>query len=143
MPCRLSKTTLLFVKNYLLNRVSYVFSSRKLSFLNEKAIFPQRESIANSTKNMAFLRKKGRFSLHKKRLACVTASTAMIYGCTRLIDVFKSDGNKFLSAPILRRQRFSKCKRLGRYCCHSVNHAHPKRTQSQSLPPMPCADLTP
>ena len=59
MPCRLSKTTLLFVKNYLLNRVSYAFSSRKLSFLNEKAIFSQRESIADSTKNMAFLNKKG------------------------------------------------------------------------------------
>ena len=143
MPCRLSKTVLLFVKNYLLNRVSYAFSSKKLSFLNEKAIFPQRESIADSTKNMAFLRKKGRFSLHKKRLACITASTVMIYGCTRQIGVFKSDGKKFLAAPVLRRQRFSKCKRLGRYSRHSVNHAHPRRTQSWPLQPMPRADLTP
>ena len=113
MPCRLSKTTLLFVKNYLLNIVSYAFSSRKLSFLNEKAIFSQRESIADSTKNMAFLRKKGRFSLHKKRLACITASTAMIYGCTRQIGVFKSDGKKILAAPFLQRQRFSMCKQFG------------------------------
>ena len=143
MPCRLSKTVLLFVKNYLLNRVSYAFSSKKLSFLNEKAIFPQRENIADSTKNMAFLRKKGRFSLHKKRLACITASTVMIYGCTRQIGVFKSDGKKFLAAPVLRRQRFSKCKRLGRYSRHSVNHAHPRRTQSWPLQPMPRADLTP
>ena len=124
MPCRLSKTTLLFVKNYLLNRVSYAFSSKKLSFLNEKAIFPQRESIADSTKNMAFLRKKGRFSLHKKRLACITASTAMIYGCTRQIGVFKSIGKKFQAAPVLQRQRFSKCK-----------HSFLSRSQSVILPP--------
>ena len=71
------------------HRKNYLSSMKKLSFLNEKAIFPQRESIADSTKNMAFLRKKGRFSLHKKRLACITASTVMIYGCTRQIGVFK------------------------------------------------------
>jgi len=50
----------------LLNRVSYAFSSRKLSFLNEKAIFPQRESIADSTKNMAFLREKRPFFIAQK-----------------------------------------------------------------------------
>ena len=125
MPCRLSKTTLLFVKNYLLNRVSYAFknyllnrvsyafSSRKLSFLNEKAIFPQRESIANSTKNMAFLRKKGRFLLRKNYSGCVTVSSSTNYGRTPRISVFKSDGKKILAAPLLQRQRFSMCKQFG------------------------------
>ena len=112
MPCRLSKTTLLFVKNYLLNIVSYAFSSRKLSFLNEKAIFSQRESIADSTKNMAFLNKKGRFSLHKNYSGCVTVSSSTNYGCTPRIGVFKSDGKKILAAPFLQRQRFSMCKRF-------------------------------
>jgi len=43
---------------------------------------------------MVFPSEKGRFSLHKKRLACVTAISAMIYGCTRQIGVFKSIGKE-------------------------------------------------